>query len=185
MMEDSRIVGLFWARDPDAIPAASEKYGDYCAAVARNILRNPEDEEECVNDTWLRAWNAMPPHRPQLLRTFLGKLTRNLSLNRLAARSAQKRGGGDAVWEELNELVSGREEPMDEVLTRELAAAIDGFLATVSREQRSLFLRRYWYFDSIADLSARFGMSGNRVSVTLHRLRAKLKAYLTERGYDL
>ena len=183
-MEDSQIVNLFWARNPEAIPAATEKYGDYCAAVARNILHDPEDEEECLNDTWLHAWNAMPPHRPQVLRTFLGKLTRNLSLNRLAQRNAQKRGGG-TVWEELNELVSGREEPMDAVFTRDLAAAIDGFLSTLSREQRSLFLRRYWYYDSVTELAKRFGMSENRASVTLHRLREKLKAYLTERGYDL
>lgn len=185
-MEDTQIIGLFWARDPDAIPAASEKYGHYCAAIARNILCNQEDEEECINDTWLHAWNAMPPHRPQVLRTFLGKLTRNLSLKRLEMRNAQKRGGGDtAVWEELSELVSGRDEPTDEVLTRELAAAIDGFLSTLSREQRSLFLRRYWYYDSVTELAKRFGMSTNRVSVTLHRIREKLKAYLTERGYDL
>ena len=185
-MEDTQIVGLFWARDPDAIPAASEKYGTYCASVARNILRDPEDAEECVNDTWLRAWNAMPPHRPQVLRTFLGRLTRNLSLNRLEMRNAQKRGSGDAaVWEELGELVSGKDEPVDRVVTRELAAAIDGFLSTVSREQRSLFLRRYWYFDSVNELAARFGMSPNRVSATLSRLRAKLRTYLTERGYDL
>ena len=182
-MEDSQIVGLFWARDPEAIPAASEKYGAYCASVARNILRSPEDEEECLNDTWLHAWNAMPPHRPQLLRTFLGKLTRNLSLHRLEQRSAAKRGGG--VWDELNELVSGRESPMDEVLTKDLAAAIDGFLSTLSPERRSLFLRRYWYCDSVSELSKRFGMSANRVSVTLHRIREKLKVYLTERGYDL
>ena len=184
-MEDNHIVELFWARDPEAIPAATEKYGAYCAAVARNILRNQEDEEECLNDTWLHAWNAMPPHRPQLLRTFLGKLTRNLSLKRLEKRNATKRGGGDTVWEELSELVSGREEPTDEVFTRELAAAIDGFLSTLSREQRSLFLRRYWYYDSVTELAKRFGMSANRVSVTLHRIREKLKAYLTERGYDL
>ena len=183
-MEDNHIVELFWARDPEAIPAATEKYGVYCAAVARNILHSPEDEEECVNDTWLHAWNAMPPHRPQLLRTFLGKLTRNLSLKRLEMRSALKRGG-DTVWEELSELVSGREEPMDAVFTRDLAAAIDGFLSTLSREQRSLFLRRYWYYDSVTELAKRFGMSANRVSVTLHRIREKLKAYLTERGYDL
>lgn len=183
-MEDKQIIGLFWARDPDAIPAASEKYGAYCAAVARNILHSPEDEEECVNDTWLHAWNAMPPHRPQLLRTFLGKLTRNLSLKRLEMRSALKRGG-DTVWEELSELVSGREEPMDAVFMRDLAVAIDGFLSTLSREQRSLFLRRYWYYDSVTELAKRFGMSANRVSVTLHRIREKLKAYLTERGYDL
>ena len=184
-MEDTQIIGLFWARDPEAIPAASEKYGDYCAAIARNILRDREDEEECLNDTWLHAWNAMPPHRPQVLRTFLGRLTRNLSLNRLAQRNAQKRGGGDSVREELSELVSGREEPVDEVLSRELAATIDGFLSTLSREQRSLFLRRYWYYDSVTELAKRFGMSPNRVSVTLRRLRAKLKAELTERGYDL
>lgn len=183
-MEDSQIVNLFWARNPEAIPAATEKYGDYCAAVARNILHDPEDEEECLNDTWLHAWNSMPPHRPQVLRTFLGKLTRNLSLHRLEKRNALKRGGG-TVWEELNELVSGREEPMDEVLMQDLAAAIDGFLSTVSREQRSLFLRRYWYYDSVKELASRFGMSENRVSVTLHRIREKLKAYLTERGYDL
>ena len=186
-MEDAEIVQLYWDRDQRAIPATAEKYGAYCTAIARNILGSPEDAEECVNDAYLQAWRAMPPHRPKLLSAFLGKLTRNLSLNRCRQNAAGKRGGGEAaaVLEELEELVSGRDDVEQEVHRRELVAAIDAFLAGLPAGRRELFLCRYWYFDRVSDLAVRFGMSENHVSVTLSRLRLKLRNYLLERGFDL
>lgn len=186
-MEDSRIVQLYWDRDPRAIDASAEKYGLYCAAIAWNILGSTEDAEECVNDTWLHAWGSMPPQRPRVLSAFLGRITRNLSLNRYKGRAAQKRGGGElpAVLEELAECVSGGEDVEQAVDRQELAKAIHGFLAALPREKRELFICRYWYTESIPGLARRFGMKENAVSVALNRLRKKLRAYLTERGFEL
>lgn len=132
-MEDQKIIQLYWDRDEGAIPATADKYGGYCASIAHSILSDPQDAEECVNDTWLAAWNAMPPHRPAQLSTFLGKLTRNLSFNRWKARRADKRGGGQLpmVLDELGECVSGREDVEGEVDRKELARAIGRFLSTL------------------------------------------------------
>lgn len=186
-MEDAKIVQLYWDRDEQAIPATSDKYGSYCASIARNILGNAEDAEECVNDTYLHAWNAMPPHRPKMLSTFLGKLTRNLSLNRCRHNDAEKRGGGQraAVLDELAELVSGGGEPEQEIDRRELLETINAFLDGLPRDKRRIFVCRYWYFDSVSEIAARFGLTENRVSVTLSRLRRKLRDHLSERGFML
>ena len=186
-MEDRQIVELYWTRDQGAITATEEKYGAYCGAIAGNILGSAEDAEECVNDTWLRAWNAMPPERPRVLSAYLGRITRNLSLNRLTKLRAEKRGGGQAAvaLEELGDLVSDRETPEAALDRRELVRAIDGFLGTLPKARREFFLRRYWYFDSVPALASRFGMTENNVSVTLSRLRCALRDYLTERGFVL
>ncbi len=186
-MEDAKIVQLYWDRNEQAIPETAGKYGSYCASIARNILGNAEDAEECVNDTYLHAWNAMPPHRPKMLATFLGKLTRNLSLNRSQYNDAEKRGGGQsaAVLDELGELVSGGDEPEQEVDRRELIEAINAFLDELPHGKRRIFVCRYWYFDSVSEIAARFGLTENRVSVTLSRLRRKLHDYLSERGFML
>lgn len=186
-MDDEKIVQLYWNRDEQAIPATSEKYGAYCASIARNILGNPEDVEECVNDTYMSAWNAMPPHRPGVLSAFLGKLARNLSLNRYKYNSADRRGGGEipAVLDEMAELVSdpgGVEQEMDR---RELVEEINAFLGKLSKDQRGIFVCRYWYFDPVYQIAARYGMTENRVSVTLNRLRGKLRSHLLERGFML
>ena len=184
-MDDEKIVQLYWNRDEQAIPATSEKYGAYCASIARNILGNPGDAEECVNDTYMSAWNAMPPHRPGVLSAFLGNLTRNLSLNRYKYNSADRRGGGEipAVLDEMAELVSdpgGVEQEMDR---RELVEEINAFLGKLSKDQRGIFVCRYWYFDPVYQIAARYGMTENRVSVTLNRLRGKLRSHLLERGF--
>lgn len=186
-MDDSNIVQLYWDRDERAIPETAAKYGAYCAAIARNILGSAEDAEECVNDTYLRAWNAMPPARPGVLAAFLGKITRNLSINRAARESAAKRGGGayPAVLEELAEIVSGGDSAEQALMGRELARAIDAFLGGLPAAKRRIFICRYWYFDSVGDIARRFGMTEDNVSVTLHRLRSKLRGYLSERGFDL
>lgn len=186
-MRDAEIVQLYWDRDERAIGATGEKYGRYCAVIARNILGSREDTEECVNDTYWSAWRAMPPHRPERLSVFLGKLTRNLAFNRYKQNTAEKRGGGEvpAVLEELSELLSGGESVEEELDRRELLTAINGFLATLPSKSRAIFLRRYWYTDSISVIAARYGMRENAVSMALSRLRAKLRDYLSERGFSL
>lgn len=186
-MEDARIIQLYWDRDERAIHFTAKKYGNYCTSIAKNILGNHEDTEECVNDTYMNAWNSMPPHRPNILSTFLGKITRNLSLNRYKHNVADKRGGGQmmVVFDEIAEMVSDIDSVEEEIDRKELIKAIDNFLGTLSIEKRSLFVRRYWYFDSISDMAIRFGMTENNVSVTLKRLRLKLYSYLSERGFEL
>ncbi len=186
-MDDQKIVQLYWDRNEQAIPATSAKYGTYCTSIAKNILGNNEDAEECVNDTYLNAWNSMPPHRPSILSTFLGKITRNLSFNRYKHNTADKRGGGQLplVLDELSDFISDKDDVEQEIDRKELVNAINGFLADISADKRNIFVCRYWYFDSIADIGTRFNMTENNVSVTLNRLRMKLHNYLLERGFDL
>lgn len=186
-MDDAKIVRLFWDRDEQAISATADKYGGYCTAIARNILGNKEDAEECVNDTYLNAWNSMPPHRPSVLSTFLGKITRNLSFDRYRHNTAGKRGGGEtaAVLDELLEIVSDTDSVEQEINRRELVKAIDTFLGTLSAGKRGIFICRYWYFDSISAIASSFGMTENSVSVNLNRIRLKLHNYLLERGFEL
>jgi RNA polymerase sigma-70 factor (ECF subfamily) len=186
-MDDAKIVRLFWDRDEQAITATADKYGGYCTAIAKNILGNKEDAEECVNDTYLNAWNSMPPHSPNVLSTFLGKITRNLSFDRYKHNTADKRGGGEttAVLDELLEIVSDTGSVEQEINRKELVKAIDTFLGTLSADKRGLFVRRYWYFDSISTIASRFEMTENNVSVNLNRIRLKLHNYLLERGFEL
>lgn len=184
-MDDAKIVQLYWDRDEQAIPATSEKYDSYCTSIAKNILGNKEDAEECVNDTYLYAWNSMPPHRPGILSTFLGKITRNLSFNRYKHNTADKRGGGElpAVLDELADLVSGNDDVEEEFNAKELVKAIDTFLDTLSPEKRSIFVCRYWYTYRISEIAVRHGMNEGAVSMTLNRLRQKLHNYLLEMGF--
>ncbi len=186
-MDDSKIIDLYWARDQYAISITNLKYGPYCTTIAYNVLESRQDAEECVNDTWLRAWNTMPPQRPRVLSAFLGKITRNLALTRRERDTAKKRGGGQVplILEELGDCVSGKDDVGREAEYKELLAAIDGFLTALPQRRRALFLRRYWYSDSIADAAARCGMSVSTAAMTLTRLRRELRQYLTERGFDL
>lgn len=186
-MDDAKIVQLYWDRSEQAIPVTADKYGNYCTSIAENILGNHEDAEECVNDTYLNAWKSMPPHRPNILSTFLGKMTRNLSIKRYRRNTADKRGGGQAagVLDEIAEFVSDTDSVEQEIDRRELVKAIDRFLDRLPADKRSVFVCRYWYFDSISDIANRFGMTENNVSVTLNRLRLKLHNYLLERGFEL
>ena len=186
-MEDGEIVALYWARDDRAIRESQEKYGTYCTAIARNILGSPEDAEECVSDTWLRAWNAIPPQRPSRLSAFFGRITRNLAFDRRRSQNAEKRGGGEiaAVLEELADCVSGRDDPANRLEDMELLADLNGFLRSLPQEKRRMFLRRYWYGDPLPEIAARFGMRENRVAVSLHRMRKQLLDYLLERGHTI
>lgn len=186
-MEDSKIIQLYWDRNESAIPATSEKYGAYCTSIARNILKNEEDTEECINDTYLNAWNAMPPQRPSVLSAFLGRITRNLSFNRYKLLHTQKRGGGELplILSELGDCVSGKEGVEQEMDRKELLAEINGFLAGLSKEKRQMFVRRYWYAESVKEIAKRFGVSEGSVTMTLKRVRVQLKEVLVEQGYSL
>lgn len=183
-MEDSKIIDLYWARSQQAIAESEHKYGAYCRTVARNILPRVEDAEECVNDTWLRAWNAMPPQRPTVLQAFFGTLTRNLSLDRWRRDRAEKRGGGtvELALEELEDCLTAREQVEQAVEAGQTARLISDFLRTQSKQDRQLFVRRYWYLDDIRTLCRRFGMGESQVKSRLHRMRRKLRAKLEKEG---
>ena len=186
-MTDDDIVKLYWDRNETAITETSGKYGAYCSSIAYNILYNHSDAEECVNDTWLHAWNAMPPQKPSILSAFLGKITRNLSFDLYKKLHREKRGGDgiDLVLDELAECVSGGESPESSFDAEELRKDIDDFLNSLPEEKRYMFILRYWYADSVSSIAKRYLTTENSVSVTLNRLRTRLKTYLTERGYDL
>ena len=183
-MEDKRIIDLYWQRDEQALTLTRHKYGAYCHAIALQILHNREDADECENDTYLRAWNAMPPDRPQGLRPYLGAITRRLSLDRWRERRSQKRGGGEVALslEELGECVAHPDTVPEAVEAAQLSAVLSDFLRSLPAAECDLFLRRYWYFDSVAQIAKRFGYSESKVKMTLSRTRDKLRAYLEKEG---
>ena len=152
-----------------------------------NILHDREDAKECVSDTYLNTWNSIPPKRPSLLAPFLGRIVRNLSFNKYKSSHSLKRGGHELtlILDELSEIVSGEASVEDTVIRNAMLKAIDEFIFSLSREKRYVFLRRYWYSDSIADIADKCGRSVNSVTVELSRTRQSLRKYLTERGYDL
>lgn len=186
-IEDNDIIQLFFDRDENAIKETSIKYGNYCRSIAKNILKNCEDAEECVNDTYLKAWNVIPPSRPTMLKAFLGKITRNISFNVYKKMSADKRGNGQIpiILDELAECISGGTTPYQEIECKELLKTINSFLEELPQEKRVMFVRRYWHSDSIADIAKRCRVSENSVSVNLNRLRKRLNNYLVERGFEL
>ncbi len=179
-MEDRQIIELYWTRSEAAIERTAEKYGGYCGAIARNILQNEQDAEECVNDVWLRAWNSIPPHRPENLATYLGKLTRRKAIDRWRAEHSGKRGGGRVplALEELEGVLPLGDDPERELQQRELTRAVNAFLAELPETERNVFLCRYWYFDGIADIGSRFGFTQSKVKSMLYRTRRKLQQYL-------
>ena len=183
-MDDSQIVELFWQRDEVALSETESKYGPYCFSIANNILHNREDAHECVNDTYLDAWNAIPPHKPAILSTFLGKITRRLSLDRWRKTTAKKRGGGtvEASIDELVECIPDGKRIDDNLNDEEFGRLLNAFLATLSVTERSIFVRRHWYFDSIGNIAKRYGFSESKVKMTLKRVRDKLKLYLQKEG---
>lgn len=186
-MEDRRIIELYWQREENAILETSKRYGAYCFAIAKHILFNAEDSEECVNDTWLRAWNAMPPQRPGQLRLFLAKITRNLSFDRWKARSAGKRGKGEmaAALEELEECLPAPSDVEAEIAARELADCINRFLLALPERECNVFLRRYFYVESAGEIAALYGLKESHVWVILSRTRKKLKDHLEKEEYVL
>jgi len=183
-MDDNKIIELYWNRSENAISETATKYGGYCYTIAYNILSNSEDSEESVNDTWLAAWNTMPPKRPKLLAAFLGKMTRYISLDRWKNRTAAKRGGGEVplVLEELEECISGEDSAEGEYLKKEFAMMMNRFLENLPETERKVFLCRYWYMDSIEDIAERFSFSESKVTSMLHRTRGKLRKMLEQEG---
>lgn len=186
-MNDQKIIKLYFDRNEQAIKETANKYGNYCTTIARNILGNEEDVKECINDTYLRAWNSIPPNKPTILQAFLGKITRNLSLNRYKYNNAIKRGSNEVplVLDEIAELVSGTESVEATIDYKELVNAINSFLEELPNDKKNIFVSRYWYFNSIAEIAKCYGMTQDNVSVTLNRLRLKLHNYLLERGFWL
>lgn len=175
-MEDDSIVNLYWARSENAISETSKKYGNYCYSIAYNILGNAEDADESVNDTYLDAWNNIPPHRPSILSTFLGKITRRISIDKWRGRTAEKRGGGEIVLilDELADCIPSNQSVEHEVETAELSHLIENFVMSLSPMERRVFVCRYWYLDTISDIAQRFGFTQSKVKMMLHRQRKKL-----------
>lgn len=179
-MDDEIIIRLFFERDEQALAETGAKYGAYCFAVANNILKDPRDAEECVNDTWLRAWNAIPPKRPKRLKYYLLKIARNLALDRYESRRAQKRGGGDVelAIEELDGVSDGRSDVFGEFMARKLEECIADFVHDLPEKERTVFIRRYFHLDSVPDIAKRCGLSEKTVAPMLSRTRKKLKVFL-------
>ena len=184
-MDDDRIVALYWSRSEAAITETAAKYGSYLRSISFSILGSREDAQECVNDTYHDAWNAMPPHRPSVLSAFLGKITRRISIDRWRKRNAEKRGGGELplALEELEECVSGSGSVEDEVQRKELEQLLDRFLDALPVTERRVFLRRYWYLDSVQSIARQFGFSRRKTASMLHRTRAKRRTLLEKEGY--
>ena len=197
-MQDEQIIDLYWKRSEEAIRETEIKYGKYCGTIAWNILYSAEDAEECVNDTWMNAWNAMPPHRPGFLKAFLGKITRNLALNLYEKKHAEKRGGGETALalDELAECVGGvpggkgtagisgsvwdSEGSTEEGMV--LTACLNRFLQGMKAEDRKIFVQRYWYMYSVKEIAGNLGLGESKVKMTLLRQREKLKKVLEEEG---
>lgn len=186
-MEDSQIVKLFLDRDETAISQCESKYGSYCRSIACRILGNDLDAQECVNDTYQAAWNSIPPHRPAILSTYLGKLTRRISLKVLRGKEAQKRGNGetDISLEELTECISAGNTVDSQLEFRELVKQLNEFLGKLPADERRVFIRRYWHALPISEICAQFGYSKSKVESMLHRTRKKLRDYLNKEGYSV
>lgn len=186
-MKDEEIIALYWNRNEAAISESARQYGGYCYSIAYHILNSKEDSDECVNDTWLKAWNAMPPHRPHRLSLFLGRITRNLSFDKSRAGKARKRGGGEIalVLEELDECVPSASDVEGTVMDEELDKMINRFLHTLPERECDIFLGRYWYGEPLAEIAGMFFMKENNVKASLFRSRMKLKAYLEKEGVVL
>ena len=183
-MDDKQIIRLFFERDENAISRSEEKYGKYCHTVAVNILGNSSDAEECVNETWLAAWNNIPPEKPDCLRAYFGRITRNVAIARSRDLKRLKRGGsGENVpLEEIEDFVCGDSDPEKEVGEKELAEAIDGFLASLSKRDRDIFVSRYFLAFPTSEISERFGMKEDYVRTLLSRSCKKLKKYLERKN---
>lgn len=185
MMDDEMIIALYVARDERAIRETDRKYGNYCRSIASQILPDRLDAEEAVNDTWFKAWNSIPPCRPGVLKLYLASIARNLSFSRFRSGNARKRGGGEVVLalDELGECIGGADDPARQVEKQELTQSIQRFLKKCPQREREIFLRRYFFVDSVEMIGQRFGIGQGNVHVILCRVRKKLKAHLQKEGY--
>lgn len=184
-MEGNEIIQLFFDRDERAIAALSEKYKAYCRKIAENILGSREDSEECVNDVFLKVWELIPPNKPKQLSAYVGRLTRNAAIDKLKRRTAEKRGGDsnrDVVLDELAEVIPDNSSVELEQERRELVEEINRFLKKLPTLKRNIFVRRYWYCDSVKEIAADYGIGESNVSVILNRTREKLRVYLNKKG---
>ncbi len=182
-MEDSRIISLFFERSEQAIEELDRKHGPAVKRTAANILQDRLDVEECVSDTYLRTWNSIPPQAPNPLASYVCRIAHNLAIDRYHANRAEKRNGKyDLVLDEMEECIPSGMSVETELEAKELGASINRFLGSLSREDRFLFVRRYWYADPVRDLAAMTHSSPNRISVRLFRLREKLRNTLTKEG---
>ncbi len=186
-MEDKEIIDLYWQRSETAINATAKKYGKYCKTIAYNILHNHEDVEECVNDTYLGAWNSLPPHSPNRLSTYLGKITRNLSINRFKKYNTEKRGFGqtELVLSELEDCIPSTSNVEQVVEDMILISAIENFLYAQPEIKRNIFIRRYWYLSSIRDIAKVYSMTESNLASLLFRMRRELKEHLEKEGIML
>lgn len=186
-MEDQQIIDLYWQRNEDAIGRTEEKYGHYLSKIAYNILSDREDSQESVNDTYLAAWNSMPPHRPSLLPAYLAQLTRRISIDRFRYRTRDKRQGSEYALSlsELDGCISAGDSTQEQVDAKLLADAIAAYLRLQSRQSRTVFLARYYFLDSIRDISASTGLSQGAVKSLLYRTRMGLRDYLRKEGFAL
>ena len=183
-MDDRKIIELFFARSEEAIGALSQKYGGACQRLASNILGNVRDAEECVNDAYLGCWNSIPPRRPDPLKSYVLRITRNLAIGRYHKNTALKRNSHyDAALEELSEVLPAAETAESAVEAAELTAALNHFLDGLDKRERAVFLRRYWYGESISAMAVFFDMRANTVSQTLGRTRKKLQKFLEKEGW--
>lgn len=185
-MDDKRILELFAKRNEDAVHQVESKYGAYCATVAQHILLLGEDVEECLNDTWLHAWNSIPPQKPLSLKHYLAKLTRNLAFNRYKHERTQKRGGGTlcAVLDELENCLPSGQTAESQAELNELGESIRAYLKTLPLRERDIFLRRYFYAEQTSEIATRYALQESHVSMILQRTRSKLKKHLEKEGYQ-
>ncbi len=184
-MEDKEIIGLFLERNSSAIEESRRKYGAALERTAKNILSDPQDSEECVNDAYLAAWNTIPPAEPRSLGAYLTGLTRNISISRLRERYAQKRGGGEyaVAFDELEEVISDGRSPEEEIESRELGMALNRFLSSLKEDDRVIFVSRYWLVESVKEIAERLSTSESRVKSSLFRSRNGLRKQLRKEGY--
>ena len=185
-MQDQDIIKLYNARNEQAITESSNKYGYYCTSIALNILQNMQDAEECVNDTWLHTWDSIPPARPSVLKTYVGKITRNLAIDKYRAEHRQKRGYGEVslALDEISELSCADYEVDNMYREWEFVEHINTFLYSLPERDRNIFVRRYFFTDSVPAIANRFGTSKNNVLKILSRTRQKLKDYLDKEWSD-
>ncbi len=184
-MDDNAIIELFWQRSDNAIEETDKKYGAYCFAIADNILHSREDSEECVNDTYLNVWNCIPPQRPTRLRCFLARITRNLSFNRYNAKMSKKRGGGEMplILDELRECIAVKNTTEEEFSAKEFRKSLNSFVKALPQRDGNVFIRRYFFSESVAVIADKYALSENNVMVILSRTRKKLKEHLVKEGF--